>query len=221
MNALLKKKRSNGLEEDDYQSQKTSRIDSLRKGEQYTQLEKEPAFKGLFKCCCKKKSIKPVEDNFENYTEGDSESEFEIPYSDLSAQEKEDRIRYLWHRSFLKAKGAAHILAKFGDLNQKIYLYGAAKKGEEQEDQQAMMLKTKKCVLLPDSQIRSYWNLLITFLLLYTASFVPYRIAFVDDSPLYMTILDTIMDMIFFTDLVLNFFSAYEDRKTGLEVRHK
>jgi hypothetical protein len=28
----------------------------------------------------------------------------------------------------LKAKGAAHILAKFGDLNKKIYLYGTAKK---------------------------------------------------------------------------------------------
>lgn len=75
--------------------------------------------------------------------------------------------------------------------------------------------------MMPDSKFKNYWNLLITFLLLYTASFVPYRIAFMDDNPLYMTVLDTLMDMIFLTDLVLQFFSAYEDKKIGIEVRHK
>lgn len=65
------------------------------------------------------------------YTEGEDETEFEIPFDHLNKKEKDDRVRYLWHRAFLKAKGAAHVLAKFGDLNQKIYLYGAAKKGEE------------------------------------------------------------------------------------------
>ena len=43
-------------------------------------------------------------------------------------------MKYLWHRAFNKAKGAAHILAKFGDLNKKIYLIGAAKKTENAED---------------------------------------------------------------------------------------
>ncbi len=44
-------------------------------------------------------------------------------------------MKYLWHRAYLKAKGAAHVLAKFGDLNKKIYLYGAEKKKEEVEDE--------------------------------------------------------------------------------------
>jgi hypothetical protein len=37
-------------------------------------------------------------------------------------------VTHLWNRTFKKAKGAAHILAKFGELNKKIYYYGAAKK---------------------------------------------------------------------------------------------
>jgi hypothetical protein len=51
-----------------------------------------------------------------------------VPYTFLNEQDKTDRIEYLWIRAFLKAKGAAHILAKFGELNKKIYYYGAAKK---------------------------------------------------------------------------------------------
>lgn len=31
----------------------------------------------------------------------------------------------------MKSKGAAHILSKFGELNKKIYIYGAAKKYSE------------------------------------------------------------------------------------------
>lgn len=74
---------------------------------------------------------------------------------------------------------------------------------------------------MPDDKGKAYWNLVITALLLYTASYVPFRISFIDDNPLYMIILDTIMDMIFFTDLILGFFSAYEDKKLGIEVRIK
>jgi hypothetical protein len=82
-------------------------------------------------------------------------------------------------------------------------------------------LKTKKCVIMPDDKIKSYWNLIITLLLLYTASYVPYRISFIDENPMGMIITDTMIDMIFFFDIVLTFFSAYETKKLTIEVRHK
>ena len=74
---------------------------------------------------------------------------------------------------------------------------------------------------MPDSRFKTYWNLIITLLLLYTASFVPYRIAFIDDNPTAMIVADTIMDMLFLGDIFVNLVSAYEDKKVGLEVRHK
>jgi hypothetical protein len=88
----------------------------------------------------------------------------------------------LWHRIYLKARGGARVLQQFGELNSKIYLYGAAvrpdnrkhgsKKSGEQTD--------TKWLIMPDSQFKKIWNMLITILLLYTAIFVPYRTAFVD-----------------------------------------
>ena len=51
-----------------------------------------------------------------------------MTYNELTKEEKQLRIKYLWHRAFTKARGASHILMKFGDLNKKIYMYGATKK---------------------------------------------------------------------------------------------
>ncbi len=74
---------------------------------------------------------------------------------------------------------------------------------------------------MPDDKIKVYWNLIITSLLLYTASYVPYRIAFIDENPNYMIAIDTLFDFIFFTDIIICFFSAYETKKLGIEVRHR
>ena len=77
----------------------------------------------------------------ETYSVGDSDTEFETNFQELSKHEKVERVIYLWHRAFSKAKGAAHILAKFGDLNKKIYLYGAAKKMESNDTNVTTKLK--------------------------------------------------------------------------------
>lgn len=37
----------------------------------------------------------------------------------------------LWQSTFSKAKGAAKILQKFGELNKEIYLYGTTKRLHE------------------------------------------------------------------------------------------
>eukprot|EP00347_Sterkiella_histriomuscorum_P001048 403373535 len=142
-----------------------------------------PWWQKCLRMCRRGKQHKLNHDNEDQYSEGESDTEFETPYSKLKFQEQQDRVKYLWHRAFLKAKGAAHILAKFGELNKKIYLYGAARKGEEHEDPQTVMIR--------------------------------------NENPTYMIVMDTLMDLIFFTDLVLSFFSAYEDKKVGIEVRHK
>lgn len=55
-----------------------------------------------------------------------------------------------------------------------------------------------------------YWQLLIGFLLIYTAIFVPVRIAFIEQAGLPVIIFELIVDSLFITDLILTFFMAIE-----------
>ena len=51
----------------------------------------------------------------------------------------------------------------------------------------------------------------MTILLIYTAIFVPFKTAFIDDTSLNMIIFETLIDVLFIADLFINFLSAYED----------
>jgi len=153
------------------------------------------------------------------YTTGESDTEFEVPFTNLSKVQRELRMKFLWHRAYAKARGASHILIKFGDLNKKIYIYGAKKKLKRNEDKAEIEVRPTNCVIMPDSQFNSYWNLVMTILLLYTASFMPYKISFIDSTSLSNIIFDTAIDCFFISDILINFLTAYEDPKIGLEVR--
>lgn len=67
-----------------------------------------------------------------------------------------------------------------------------------------------RCLLSPNSLFKQIWSILITLLLAYTATIMPFRFAFYQaefwDS---WTILELLMDLIFMCDVVINFFSIY------------
>ena len=54
---------------------------------------------------------------------------------------------------------------------------------------------------------------------MYTACFVPFQTAFVDEDTDLSKDLETVMDTMFITDFFLNFLMAYEDRDKKIEVR--
>lgn len=56
----------------------------------------------------------------------------------------------------------------------------------------------------------------MTILLLYTASYMPYRLSFIDSVTLQNIIFDSSIDLLFICDIIIHFFSAYEDPKIGL-----
>ena len=58
--------------------------------------------------------------------------------------------------------------------------------------------------------------LLIMSLLIWTALYIPYRLAFIDDASLPIFIMECIMDGIFLIDIVFNFFTAFYDNDTIL-----
>lgn len=68
---------------------------------------------------------------------------------------------------------------------------------------------------MPEAPFKKFWNLVIMFLLLYTASFVPVKTAFYDDDPVGLFEFELIIDALFITDLFVNFISAYVDPFTG------
>lgn len=128
-------------------------------------------------------------------------------------------MKYLWHSAFTKARGASHILVKFGDLNDKIYIYGTTKKTQQKEQQSEMegeIAQINRFVIMPDSHLNSYWNLIMTILLLYTASYMPFRISFVDTVSIQNILFDSIIDLLFIIDIIIHFFSPYEDPKLGM-----
>ena len=64
---------------------------------------------------------------------------------------------------------------------------------------------------MPNTKFKIVWNLIIVVLLLYTATYVPYRVSFIDgESSLAFKIFENTIDGLFFCDIIVNFLSAIE-----------
>lgn len=81
-------------------------------------------------------------------------------------------------------------------------------------------LRNTKCIIMPGNVKKRNWNLMIAGFLIYTAVFVPLRVAFFDDIGTALLILETIIDIVFIIDIFLSFFTAIE-KHNAVEVRHK
>ena len=54
-------------------------------------------------------------------------------------------------------------------------------------------------------------------LLVYTGTYIPYKTAFIEESPDYVNNIELSIDSLFFIDIAINFLSAYEDSEKNLE----
>ena len=74
----------------------------------------------------------------------------------------------------------------------------------------------KKGILYPEDKFKSYWDIFITFVLIFTCILIPARIAFVkpleDDHTInFWLILNSVLDFFFFVDMVIVFNSGFYD----------
>ena len=76
------------------------------------------------------------------------------------------------------AVGSQYIIKQFGELNRKIFLFGTSR-GIIDENKNAIV-KAPWYIITPTSRFKFFWNFVLLSLLLYTATIVPYRTAFVD-----------------------------------------
>lgn len=158
------------------------------------------------------------------------------------------RARRLWRRAYLKIKGQKAVekvnanILNFGtselmdgdkrykeNLDELLEMKVNKKERFRSADMEKHSTDTKKrCLIYPKSLFRSYWNLLITVLMLYVAIVSPYRLAFTED--VYFdawTIFDFVLNGVFCVDIVINFCTCHElpdgtveDRRSRIAIRY-
>jgi hypothetical protein len=65
--------------------------------------------------------------------------------------------------------------------------------------------ENKLCMIHPDGYFKKVWNIVLTWLLIYTATVMPYRMAFIKTEFLGpWFIAELIIDFLFFCDVVFN-----------------
>lgn len=133
----------------------------------------------------------------------DNEADFFM----MEDEERKTHMIGLWRRAYLKGRAGGRVIRFFNDLSRKIYLFGVSKNLEQIEKEEIPAYY----ILQPGSSIKSYWNIVNITLLLYTALYMPYRIAFIDDNNLTQVVLDWVVDVLFTIDIIVTFLSAYEE----------
>lgn len=70
----------------------------------------------------------------------------------------------------------------------------------------------KKFVIYQNSTFRKYWDITIIIILVYICTFFPYRICFYNNLSErdFFYWFENLIDIIFFLDIIVNFFSAVE-----------
>ena len=89
---------------------------------------------------------------------------------------------FLWRKAYTRARGGSRLIQVFYHLHKRILLFGTTKNllGERGTINRHEILKRKCCLIMPDSKFKLVWNIIIVQLLLYTALFVPFKIAFIE-----------------------------------------
>jgi hypothetical protein len=72
-------------------------------------------------------------------------------------------------------------------------------------------VKIAPYMIMPTNKFRTYWNILIIFLLIYTATYMPYDVAFIDTPSTLSNNIDYAVDALFSIDIILTFFTTYEE----------
>lgn len=128
-------------------------------------------------------------------------------FSNLNNIERHDHIKDLWKIAFLKAKGAYFIKRFFRSLHEKMIINGTTQNISLEKRTKVMVFIGEKpmLILLQDNKFKNYWNILMMFLLLYVAIWVPFSICMlpVTEGVTFAKVLDNIVDFLFLIDMIV------------------
>lgn len=127
-------------------------------------------------------------------------------------------------------------------LRQEIQLFGTnlykSAQGDEALEQQmeALVRRKEKRSILPDKEdseklpwtllhpssvFRSVWNVVVIVLLVYTATMMPFRMAFEEEESFDWQVFEWVLNGLFFVDILVTCFSSYYDDEGKLVVSHQ
>ena len=124
----------------------------------------------------------------------------------------------MWKKAIIRSKHIAKSLKVFTNISNHAKLYGSTHNMmlEEANEFYSEGSCCSKIILMPDSTLHKYWDPIMVLCLLYTAFFIPYKIAFYDSDPHTIVWIDLIIDILFATDVIINFITAYDDENNKL-----
>lgn len=74
----------------------------------------------------------------------------------------------------------------------------------------------RRLICYPEDDLKGYWDLFISLVLIMTCSITPFMIAFYDETDASFTVFDMLTDIFFMIDIIVIFFSAYYDSDFNL-----
>ena len=115
------------------------------------------------------------------------------------------RTEHLWRRLRVHAK----VIGRLTSMNKEIKMYGSANNFNRHSGNFSVAVtKIKTCLFLPDSKFKLFWDTIMVFLLIYTATLLPYRMCFSDLQTYFWQQFDISIDFVFFLDVLINFNSV-------------
>lgn len=147
----------------------------------------------------------------------------------LSKSPTNSKYKRIWKRAFFKIK----VSLMMKKMNKELNLFGTpvltddylrAKSSVPPSLSKNLTLSTAleelklPCgIFHPSCTFKNIWNFLLIMLLIYTATIMPYRIAFVDpEKHSFWWFLELFIDSLFFLDVIVNINSAYYDSEGQL-----
>lgn len=88
---------------------------------------------------------------------------------------------FLWKKAYIRSRAAAKVMLLTMQIKHKIMTYGSTK-NLNLKAKDLMRYANEKFafyILNPESKFRVVWNILMVFFIMQTATYTPYRIAFI------------------------------------------
>lgn len=119
-----------------------------------------------------------------------------------TSRAKLSRPMYNWSR----VRVFAFTIGVFLSIQKELKTFGTSKNQETIQSLKSIKdEKAKFLVFHPKGRFKLLWNLMITFLLFYTASVLPYRVCFNLLQNREWVLADLLVDCLFFIDIIINF----------------
>ncbi len=128
----------------------------------------------------------------------------------------------LWSSGARRAFCTGIVVEVLRDLNKRAHLFGTSRYASlpsPNADTTSTGSNTCKVspsdllqLIHPDHKFRQAWEVVMGVILVYASLVVPFRVAFQNDTPPLWMATDIIIELCFFLDIVIHFFSGFRER---------